>query len=199
MSTEPPHVKGDVASPTGSHALPGAERANPRRRHRWRNLVWATQLAVAVVLWSFLIETGVARSIGAWADLLLIAWSALVVEGFTAAILDGIVDRGADPRVAAASWTSCARCGGQVPLSPRETQARCPFCDAAVLPPTGKRSFFSVRALLAGATLLGAALALPSAQTAPPLEPARARWILAATCAAALAWPFRRYRFRPPA
>jgi hypothetical protein len=158
--------------------------------------MWSLALGIAIVLWAFLLASDVAHFMGAWADLALIVWTTLVVEGFTAAMLDGFVSRG-DPRVAAATWTGCSICSGRVPFDVGEHQARCPFCDSVVLPPGSpaapRRREGALRAvgiLSAMAALMGG---LVTASRAPLIPSSRVALILAAMCFGAVAWPFRRY------
>jgi hypothetical protein len=185
-------AKPDTETPATSPP-PVPPRTAPRPRGRWRVVVWGLSAAFAILMWSFLYATDAARLIGAWADVGLIFWTGLVVEGFVAALLDGFVDGFVDPHVAAVAWAGCTACGGRVPFAAGERQARCPFCDATVLPPVGRRAILGPRIFLIAMSFAAIAIGAANASHAPLLRPFESGLILAAICVAASALPFRRY------
>jgi hypothetical protein len=201
--TTPTPTPSDVRSDDAKASPPGEPRSVGKRRRRWRTLVWGTALLGCAAVWFLLLGFGadLARTVGAWIDLALIVLTALVVEGFVAALLDGLVDGVLEhhlSQVAATSWSACSRCGGRVPFAADERQARCPYCDGVVLPATGRRAILGVRALLIGLSLVGLLVATGNWAHAPLMPPKRVALVLVAACVGAIAWPFRRYARNQP-
>jgi hypothetical protein len=184
---------------TGTGWLKTASAEPTRRpRGRWRVITWGLSAAWVIAMWAFLFAANAAHLAGAYLVLGLVFWTGLIVEGLVAALLDGFVDYAHVPGVAATAWTHCTRCGGGVPFAAGERQARCPYCDATVLPPTGRRAILGLRALFQVVAGIGILVGAANASHAPLVPDTLTGFALATACIAGVAFPFRRYLRNQP-
>lgn len=106
-----------------------------RQRALSGSMLWWFPFGMFVAFWLLALPTRLAVSLGAWADLALVAASAVIVNRSLAALLSRPAS--SDLPESDFPWeATCESCGSSIRFRPGATETRCPFCRAPVLAPS---------------------------------------------------------------